>query len=67
GDGLVLRVYEPHGNRGTASLTFQDAPTSASRVNILEEPVDGGDIALDNETVSFEIGPFEVVTLRLNT
>ncbi len=62
-DGLVLRVYEPHGDRGTASLTFHDAPASASRVNILEEPVDGAEIAVDGTTVSFEICPFEVVTL----
>lgn len=67
GDGLVLRVYEPHGDRGTASLIFQNAPSSASRVNILEEPVDGGEVTSDGNTVSFEIAPFEVVTLRLNT
>jgi alpha-mannosidase len=67
GDGLVLRVYEPHGDRGTASLIFQNAPSSASRVNILEEPVDGGEVTIDGNTVSFEIAPFEVVTLQLNT
>ena len=64
-DGLVLRVYEPHGNQGQVSLTCTRAPSTVNRVNLLEEPVDGSDISLDGNTVSFDIRPFEVVTLLL--
>ena len=65
GDGTILRVYEPHGARGRAELTFTDAPSSVSRVTILEEPTEGSGITLDGNTASFEIGPFEVVTLLI--
>ena len=64
-DGIVLRVYEPHGNRGKASLTLARAPSAVNRVNLLEESIDGSEISLDGSTVSFEIRPFEVVTLLL--
>ncbi len=64
-DGTVLRVYEPHGSRGRATLQLAGQPTSVTRVTLLEEPADGGEITLDGSTVSFEIGPFEIVTLLI--
>lgn len=64
-DGMVLRVYEPHGSRGQASVTFANAPSSVTRVTILEEPTTGSEITLDGNTASFEISPFEVVTLLM--
>ena len=67
GDGIVLRVYEPHGSRGQASLTFANAPASVTRVTLLEEPAEGSEITLDANTVTFEISPFEVVTLLVTS
>jgi alpha-mannosidase len=64
-DGIVLRVYEPHGSRGRASLRFAEQPASVTRVTLLEEPAEGGEITLDGSTASFEIGPFEIVTLLI--
>lgn len=64
-DGIVLRVYEPHGSRGQARLRFASRPTSVSRVTLLEEPAEGGEITLDGNGVSFVIGPFEVVSLLI--
>ncbi|HYH10932.1 MAG TPA: glycoside hydrolase family 38 C-terminal domain-containing protein, partial [Thermomicrobiales bacterium] len=64
-DGAVLRVYEPHGSRGQAKLAFAAGPSSVSRVTILEEPAEGSGITLDGNNVSFEIGPFEVVSLLI--
>jgi alpha-mannosidase len=65
GKGLVLRVYEPHGARGRAALTFATKPKKVSRVTLLEERAEGGEITLEGNTASFEIGPFEVVTLLI--
>jgi alpha-mannosidase len=66
-DGIVLRVYEPHGSRGRAALTFADGPTTVSRVTILEDPAEGSEIDVDGDTASFEIGPFEVVSLLIES
>ncbi|MGB3331001.1 MAG: glycoside hydrolase family 38 C-terminal domain-containing protein, partial [Thermomicrobiales bacterium] len=38
-DGVVLRVYEPNGDRGTATLAFGRPVGSVRRVNLLEEDV----------------------------
>ncbi len=62
-DGLVLRVYEPHGSRGQARLEFADAPGSVERVTLLEEPMEGSAIEVDGGSVTFTIDPFEVVSL----
>jgi alpha-mannosidase len=64
-DAIVVRVYEPHGSRGKANLRFAERPASVTRVTLLEEPAEGGEITLDGSTASFEIGPFEIVTLLI--
>ncbi len=63
-DGIVLRVYEPHGNSGTTTLAFDRAVQSAVRVSLLEEPVEG-EVALDGNTVTLHLRPFELVSLLL--
>src|SRR5699024_1452102 len=62
-DGIVIRVYEQHGVRGETSLTFDRPVTSVSRVNILEEDTDGAEIAHNGDTLTFNVRPFELVTL----
>jgi hypothetical protein len=39
------------------------------RVNLLEEPVEGPELALGNDamTVQIDVRPFEVVSLRVTT
>jgi alpha-mannosidase len=67
GEGLILRLYEPHGARGTATLRFSLPLARIARVNLLEEPEDGG-VPLpieDERVVQLEMRPFEVVSLRV--
>lgn len=56
GDGLVLRVYEPHGARGTVAVTLPNRWTVTDTVDLLERPV--GD-------PQFGLRPFEVKSWRL--
>jgi len=63
-DGLVLRVYEPHGNRGQSTLTFDRDVRAARYVSLLEEDVDG-DLHHDGNAVTIDLRPFEVVSLLL--
>ncbi len=64
--GVILRVYEPHGDRGTVTLTFGQRVTSVRKVNLLEEDVEDGDLRVDQNAVSFEVRPFEVVSLLVS-
>jgi alpha-mannosidase len=67
GNGLMLRLHEPHGARGAAHLTFAHAPSQIETVNLLEEPVDRDGLAAnhDGKMLRLEVRPFEVATLRL--
>lgn len=64
GDGLILRLYEPHGSRGKTMLTFDRPVSSARRVNILEEDTED-EATVDGNAVSIDLRPFELVSLRL--
>ena len=67
GDALILRLYEPHGARGTATLRFGREVAGVEPVTLLEEP-DGDGRALeviDASTVRLQVRPFEVVSVRL--
>jgi alpha-mannosidase len=67
GDGLILRLHEPHGNRGRATLRFQMPLRRIDRVNLLEEPADGPApmLADDGRAIHLDVRPFEVVSLRV--
>ena len=67
GNGTILRVYEPHGMRGTAKLIFRDPVATIERVNLLEDPAEGAEITAsqNGQSASVAIRPFEVLTLRL--
>ncbi len=67
GDGLILRLYEPHGNRGRATLRFAQSLQRIGRVNLLEDPVEGMSPALpdDGQGVHLDVRPFELVSLRI--
>jgi alpha-mannosidase len=67
GDELILRLYEPHGNRGRTALRFSSPLQGIARVNLLEDPVEGRSPALSDEglSVELEVQPFELVSLRI--
>ena len=66
GEGLILRLYEPHGNRGRALLRFPMPLQRVERVNLLEEPAESRPVlADDGATVHLDVRPFEVVSLRV--
>ena len=63
-NGLILRVYEPHGASGQATLTFDRPVTSVSRVSILEEDVDE-EVEHKDSTITLNLRPWELVSLRI--
>jgi alpha-mannosidase len=66
GDGLILRVYEPHGGRGDATLQFWRPVQRVVAVDLLEDPIGAAaDIAIEANAVSLDFRPFEVKSLRI--
>jgi len=67
GRGLILRLYESHGASGRARLFFENEPTSAAAVNLLEEPIDDATLNLTQKgsVVSVDLRPFQIVSLRI--
>jgi len=63
GDGLIVRLYEAHNQRGKVSLLFIRPVTSAEQVDLRERPL--GMVAVDGDTVHFDVRPFEVKTVRV--
>jgi alpha-mannosidase len=63
GRGVILRLYEPHGARGPATLRFASGVERAERVNLLEEPE--GTVEVRGHEVMLEVRPFEVLSLRV--
>jgi alpha-mannosidase len=64
-DDVILRVYEPYGNRGQTTFETALPLRGAAIVNILEEPLNK--LAVEEErqiTISFT--PFQVISLRLS-
>ncbi|GHF43962.1 alpha-mannosidase [Deinococcus metalli] len=62
GDGVILRVYEPHGQRGVATLDLNGF-ASAQRVTLLEDPA--GPVLTGPAPLDLDVRPFEILTLRL--
>ena len=63
GDGLIVRLYEAHNQRGHATLTFIAPLRTAQECNMLEEPL--SDLSVQGNSVAFAVRPFEVKTLRV--
>ena len=66
GSGLILRIYEPNGARGTARLTFS-RPFSVTAVDLLEDPItEPAGVQVDSDTLlTLDFRPFEVKSFRL--
>jgi alpha-mannosidase len=62
-DDLIVRVYEAHGGRGCARMTFAHAPESVTECDLMEE----NDVAveLDGASISFDIQPWEIRTFKV--
>jgi alpha-mannosidase len=58
---LVLRLYEPHGGRGTARVRLATAIAGARRANLLEEP--GDELRVEGGELEVDYLPFEVITI----
>lgn len=63
GDGLIVRLYEAHNQRGRGTLTFLTALLSAQECNLLEEPLN--EVSCQGNTLSFQVRPFEIKTFRV--
>lgn len=64
GDGLIIRLYEAHNQRGPASLVFDRPVVAAVAADLLERPLEP--LSVEGDTVRFTVRPFEVKTLRVH-
>jgi alpha-mannosidase len=63
GRGFVVRLYESQRRRGPVTLTSGIPLARASRTNLLEE--DESKLTLQGNTISMELRPYEIATVRL--
>jgi len=63
GDGLIVRLYEPHGGRGGVRVKTPFSHPVVTACNHVEE--DQEQITTDEASFAFQIRPFEVRTFRL--
>jgi alpha-mannosidase len=61
GAGLVLRLYEPYGGRGTARVRLREPFGRARLANALEEPF--ADVAVDCSELVLTYRPHQVLTV----
>lgn len=63
GNGLIVRLYEAHNQRGNGTLIFATPILTAEECNLLEETL--GDANYQAHTLSFRVRPFEIKTFRV--
>jgi alpha-mannosidase len=61
GDALVIRLYEAHGARGTATLRLGLPFATARFANLLEDP--GDPAHADGDAIEVPYRPYEIITL----
>ncbi|HVB20430.1 MAG TPA: alpha-mannosidase [Ktedonobacteraceae bacterium] len=64
GDGLIVRLYEAHNQRGQGKLFFATNIVSARECNLLEEST--GDASYQENILTFSVRPFEIKTFRVH-
>jgi alpha-mannosidase len=64
GDGVIVRLYEPHGARGTARLRVGVPFGDAWFANLLEDRIGAAEVDGDEIVIPFR--PFEIVTVALS-
>jgi alpha-mannosidase len=60
-DALVLRLYEPHGARGTATVRLSWPFSTANRANLLED--EGEELAVDGDTFRVPYRPHLIASV----
>ncbi len=60
----ILRLFEPDGLGGPVTLRFRSCISEVHRCDLLENPVES--IKVMGNSVSLEMAPFEIVTLRID-
>ena len=60
---LVLRFYEPFGKRTRATVEFAALVETVWEADMMERPL--GTLARASGTVEVDLGPFEIITLRI--
>ncbi len=63
GDGLILRLYEPHGARGEVTVELNMPVQQVISCNLVEENDD--EHLLEGHTFRFSIRPFQIRSFRL--
>jgi alpha-mannosidase len=63
GDGVIVRLYEAHNQRGHGAITFATPILSAQECNLLEAP--RADAPYHGNTLHFYVSPFEIKTFRV--
>jgi alpha-mannosidase len=63
GDGLIVRLYEAHNQRGPASLAFERPIAGAVETDLLEREI--GPVLVEGNQLRFDVRPFEIKTLRV--
>ena len=63
GKGLVLRLYEAHGARGSARVQVALPFRSANFCNILED--DLGPAKVSGKVIDITYGPYQIISLKL--
>ena len=64
-NALILRVYDWSGKASSAKFTLPPGATAATEVNLMEEPT-GSAIAIENNSATLPVGPFEIRSLRVS-
>jgi alpha-mannosidase len=65
GDGLIVRLYEAHGGRGTGRVRVGVPFTEAWFANLLEDRLSAAEVDGDEVVIPFR--PFEIITILLAT
>jgi len=64
GNGLIVRLYEAHNQRGGGTLSFATPLRSVQVCNLLEESL--ADVPVQGNSFFFEVKPFEIKTFRVH-
>ena len=64
GDELIIRLYEAHGMRCKAALTFGVPVARAVLCDLMENELPDGGLTVAENTVTLPVGCFEIVTLK---
>ncbi|MEM7630240.1 MAG: glycoside hydrolase family 38 C-terminal domain-containing protein [Planctomycetota bacterium] len=61
----VVRVFEVAGGRGSCSVRSANPIRRAALADALERPIDGEDLAIDDNTIEFRVEPFSIRTVLI--